>query len=51
MDPTTAWPVQRTRITAGVLTLDEVVADQLEDQERWSQSPSSGDTSSDMRPS
>ena len=38
-DPTTAWPVQRTRITAGVLTLDELVADQHEDQERVSYNP------------
>jgi catalase len=38
-DPTTAWPVQRTRITGGVLRLDTVVADQVDDQERVSYNP------------
>jgi catalase len=38
-DPTTPWPVQRPRITGGVLKLDAVVADQLEDQERVSYNP------------
>jgi catalase len=38
-DPTTPWPVQRTRITGGVLKLDEVVADQYDDQERVSYNP------------
>ena len=38
-DPTTAWSVQRTRITGGVLKFDDVVADQHEDQERVSYNP------------
>lgn len=38
-DPTTAWPVQRPRLTGGVLRLDTVVADQLDDQERVSYNP------------
>jgi catalase len=38
-DPTTPWPVRRPRITAGVLKLDAVVADQDEDQERVSYNP------------
>jgi catalase len=38
-DPTRPWPVQRTRITAGVLKLSALVADQFEDQERVSYNP------------
>ena len=38
-DPTAPWPVQRRRITAGVLRLDEVVADQVHDQEQLSFNP------------
>lgn len=38
-DPTTHWPVARRRITAGVLTLDQLVADQQHDQELVSFNP------------
>ena len=38
-DPTTPWPVQRPRISAGILTLDHVLHDQSELQERLSYNP------------
>lgn len=38
-DPTTAWPVQRRRITGGILRLDHVLEDQLHDQELLSYNP------------
>lgn len=38
-DPTTVWPVERSRISAGILTLDRMVEDQVADCDKLSFNP------------